>query len=871
MPNVCFTPGVARVPVVLALLLALAGPAAAEIRRLPTDARPTFQEVFLRLDPATERFTGSVRMDLVVDRPTAELRFHAPTATIGRILLFDAEGPVPARVSEPDDQEQVTLTAERPLVPGKAWLGLDFENGYAAGAIGLYRTESGGDWYAFTQMEPDDARLAFPSWDEPAYKIPWKLTIEVPEGQTALSNMPETARSTRDGWTRFEFATSPPMPSYLVAMAVGPFDFVPVAETSTPTRIVTPRGKAALAGVAAELTPPILAAMEDWFERPYPYPKLDLIALSEFWPGAMENPGLITFHESRILFDTATAGPGERRGFARLAAHEIAHIWFGDYVTMDWWDDLWLNEAFADWLGDKITDRLWPEYRHLLTQQSSVDGQMRNDARPGSLPIRHPVASTHELLGNVGLVYAKGKRVLGMIERWIGPEPFRRGVLEYLEANAWGNARGEDLWAALSAASGQDVGAALRGFLELPGYPSVRVEPLAGGRIGLSQERFTTAGRPAGDDLWTVPVTLRWSDGATVRESTLLLDAVRKEFDLGAAAIAWIHPNADGLGYYRWTLPAELDRSLRAVPATALTPGDRIDLAGNATSQIEGGALGAEAWFATQARLAADPDPTVLFAAVQNVETLAPMLVPAERGDGYAAWLRRAFGPALERIGMEPRANEETALTLARPRLFRLLGVDGASPEVRRAAERLVAAHRAGASDLDPSLVEAAHEVRASHGDLAFHAECRARLEAARTPPERDLALKTLAAFRTPEAARATLALALTPAIRTTEFRNLWTGFGRWEGGQDLLFAWIRDDFAAVWEKLSPNARPFLPRTLSGCSVERQAALEAFFRETDRQAPGIDGELARGRELHRDCQALREREGAAVARALAAP
>ncbi len=268
------------------------------------------------------------------------------------------------------------------------------------------------------------------------------------------------------------FKRTPPLPAYLLALASGPFEVTPIPGLSVPGRVITVAGQSRLAANAAQVVPPILAALEGWFGRPYPFEKLDLIAAPEFWPGAMENPGAIVFADSVLLLDPARATGHDRLRLASITAHEIAHQWFGDLVTMAWWDDLWLNESFADWLADKITDQVYPQWKQETAVRVDINGVMGEDARPSAAPIRRPIRSPDEVLENSGVVYEKGKAVLAMFEVFLGPETFRRGVNDYLREHAWGNATSRDLWSALGRAAGRDVGAAMTTFVDQPGLPS---------------------------------------------------------------------------------------------------------------------------------------------------------------------------------------------------------------------------------------------------------------------------------------------------------------------------------------------------------------------------------------------------------------
>src|SRR5439155_17675029 len=347
-------------------------------------------------------------------------------------------------------------------------------------------------------FEATEARCAFPCWDEPEFKIPFQVTLVVPEAHLAIGNTPVETDTVADGQRTVVFERTPPLPAYLLAIATGPLETVPIEGMRVPGRIVTIKGASGVAREAARVTPPLVAALEKYFGLPYPYRKLDLLAVPEFWPGAMENAGAIAFADRILLIDPRAASAGQKRTLVAVDAHELAHMWFGDLVTMKWWDDLWLNESFASWMGDKITQEVAPEYEMPLAEVEETQRAMLRDAQRSTRPIRAPI----DVFDNIDeafdeLTYDKGQAVLTMFEAWLGPETFRKGVVAYLKAHAWGSATASDLWASLSKTAGRDVAGPMSTFLDQPGVPLVKVDLLPGGKVRLSQERFLNEGAAA--------------------------------------------------------------------------------------------------------------------------------------------------------------------------------------------------------------------------------------------------------------------------------------------------------------------------------------------------------------------------------------
>ena len=479
----------------LFLLAAATCPEAAETvppYRLANDVVPQSESISLRLDPAKDSYSGSVRIELRVKQPTTSFRFHASRMKLGKLELRAGSTPVATRLTQ--EGVVATVTTDKPLAVGNYTLAMSFDNEFGRRAVGLYKMTQHGQSYAFSQFESADARQAFPCWDEPLFKIPFQLTLEIPTALEAVTGTPLRSQKAAGAWKTLVFEPTKPLPSYLLAIAVGPLEFVPIPGLGMPGRVVTPRGQTKLSGLATELTAPILHALEAYFGSRYPYDKLDLIAVPEYWPGAMENPGAITYSDGLLLVDPQSAGPRERRALANVTAHELAHMWFGDLVTMAWWDDLWLNESFADWMGDKITAQLYPQYHLELSEMQTIQGIMNADARPTTESIRQEVKIAEQALNHVGLDYAKGKAVLRMFEQFVGPDKFRAGINDYLKAHAFGNATAADLWAALSKATGQDIAPAMATFLDQPGLPLIEAQILPGGKVKLTQRRFANAG-----------------------------------------------------------------------------------------------------------------------------------------------------------------------------------------------------------------------------------------------------------------------------------------------------------------------------------------------------------------------------------------
>ncbi|HUP64388.1 MAG TPA: M1 family metallopeptidase [Thermoanaerobaculia bacterium] len=829
--------------------------------RLDPRVSPTMQEITLRLDPSAESYTGSTSIELAISETVGSFRLHAEEMDIRALTLTRGGTGIPVTFEERERAILEVIAAE-PLAPGTATLQIDFANEYDKRAVGLYKMSSAD--YLFTQFEAVDARKAFPSWDEPEFKIPFQMTIEAPEGLTVITNTPEEASEIRDGWRRVRYAKTKPLPTYLLALAVGEFDRVPIEGMGVPGNIYAVRGRANLAGLAAREIPPLLAAHERWFGMPYPYEKLDFLAVPEYWPGAMEHPGLITFADRILLLDEARATLGQRRTLSNVISHEIAHQWFGNLVTMQWWDDLWLNESFADWLGDKIAADVHPEHQVGISELGSIQNIMAGDARPSAEPILAETVAPESVLNRVGLAYNKGKAVLGMFERWVGEFEFQKGVRAYLRDNAWKNATSNDLWNALAATGRKDLPEAMATFLEQPGFPLIEVTPVAEGEILLRQSRFTLPGNPGSDSLWKVPVAIRFASEGREGEKTVLLTGREQRVKLAGAPLDWIYPNADGTGYYRWTLPPDRILSLAERAQGTLTVRERITFVGNMAALLDGDVIEGDDFLRTLEQFALDAEPLVLGTVVSEIAGIESAFVTEDLEPAFAVWVRRTLRPALDRIGISARPGEEPAIAPIRAQLVGILATDGNDPQIRQWGRELAASYMKDPSSVDSSLASTALLIAALDGDEELFETFKGRFETTDNPADRQRFLRALSAFEGPEIVEEALAYSLTGPLRANELLSIAYGIREGAKGRERSYRWLIENWDTVSSRIPPLGLPGLASFAGGCEEERLTRAREFFADSARGTPPLLSRLERVEDQVQECVALRAREGAAV-------
>jgi len=827
---------------------------------------PVFESVRLVVDPAAPSYHGLAHVELKGIDLAASFTFHARDLVIGGLTLQGNGGRIP--VEHVVEGDVVRVTSSRPLAPGSYALDVDFTAKFNLQAASLYRLKVENDWYSFTQFEATDARGAFPCWDEPEFKIPFQLTLVVPEAHLAIGNTPIESETVAGGQKTVVFEKTRPLPAYLLAIATGPLETVPIEGMRVPGRIVTIKGASGLAGEAARITPPLVAALEKYFGIPYPYRKLDLLAVPEFWPGAMENAGAITFADQILLIDPHVASGDQKRRLVSIAAHELAHMWFGDLVTMRWWDDLWLNESFASWMGDKIGDQVFPGGRLQIAQVGGMQSAMRSDGRLSTRAMRQPIEGVENLdqLADE-LTYDKGQAVLTMFEAWLGPETFRKGVVAYLKAHEWGSATASDLWASLSKTAGRDVAEPMATFLDQPGVPLVSADLLPGGKVRLSQRRFLTDGAVAPQRaIWQIPVILKYSDGRTARTRTLLLKEPSRVVALeGVTRPAWVHPNAGETGYYRWRVPPVTLTVLAAAAPEGMDARERIGYIGNLEALLDEGALRGDEDLRLLSRFAFDPRPEVIDALIEHVGKVKEAFGDGDLKEPFVSYVRSVLSPALQRFGRARAEGEDEAVSLLRPDLLEALAIEGQDATILSDADSLARSYLDDESSIDPALAGAALRLSASRGDMALFRQYRRRFESAQVPADRNRYLAALGSFRRPEVVDAALAYALRGPLRTQEILTIPNHVSEDSAYRSAVWTWVAENFKTIADRIPPNYGIFLVHFASGCSDERLQAARDFFSDPAHDLPGIRTELEKVADEVDDCVRLRRRERAAVA------
>jgi puromycin-sensitive aminopeptidase len=786
--------------------------------RLPEHPRPERYDLSLWVDPAKPGYRGEVEIELAIATGTRSIELHAVDLEIGASSASDAQGEVKvAKLRPSPERETVTLVLDRPLEGTRARLRIAFAGKLRADLRGLYLARSGKRRYAATQLEAADARRFFPCFDEPDKKARFRVRLTTPARYQAVSNGAVVKTERRGAQKTVHFAETPKLSTYLVALVVGELEASKAVRVGpTPIRVWCVPGKKQLAGFALEVAAEALKRLEVYFGLPYPYGKLDLLAVPDFEFGAMENAGAVTFRETLLLVDPKTVTLAEKKRVAEVITHELAHMWYGDLVTMAWWDDLWLNEAFATWMAFKIVDAWKPEWKMWLDFESHRAPAFALDALESTHPIYGPVASASEATENFDVItYEKGASVVRMLESWLGPAVFRSGVRRYIRKHREGNARAADLWRALEHAAKRAVEPIVSPWVERPGFPLIaaqRVDSEGQAFLLVEQERFFASpslGAEARAETRPIPLVLRVRPArGRDRIVRALVEKKRERIALGPSAdVRWVYANADEASFVRALHDGAILRAL-GDELGRLAPAERMGLLGHQWAGVRADRAPLADWLDLVTRLGDEPEPDVLAAAhgplAWIVDQAVPAL-PAEHAARFRANLAQVFSPAFAKLGWSAARNEPDATRQRRSALISILGNLAEAPDVLEGVEAQIGPYLKDRRTLEPNLAGPVVDLAARSGDGArFDAYLRT-MEAARTPQERTRFEMALGAFRDPQLVERALALSLSERVPTQDVVPLLCRMLANPAARERTWEFIRERWGTLAPRVSPG------------------------------------------------------------------
>jgi aminopeptidase N len=780
--------------------------------KLPKDVRPT--EYAIRIVPDLEKlsFTGSETVKLLVEKPIAKLVLNAFEM---EILSASVDGQaLPKKSIAIDAAEQtLTLTLPNELAAGEHELALTFSGKINAQGQGLfyarYREQGTNEKKIMlgTQFEATDARRMFPCWDEPSFRAKFQLTAVVPENFTAVSNMPAEGEKKEEGSKEIRFAMSPSMSSYLVVLCAGEFDLIEGEQDGVKLRVVTTKGKAEMGRYALESEAKILHYYNEYFGVPYPLPKLDLIAVPGGFGGAMENWGAITYYEAVLLFDPKNSSTETRQDIFAVIAHEMAHQWFGDLVTMAWWDNLWLNEGFASWMGSKCTDRFNPEWNEWLRRNVPRDASrrigfakdtaMQSDARSTTHPVQQPVRTEAEANNAFDeITYRKGQSIIRMLESFLGEEVFRDGIRKYIATHKYSNTTTADLWEALTEISGKPVGEIAPGWTEQPGLPVVRVERQEN-TIKLTQERFTVHFPDPPALQWQIPLTYRTADqpatnGFLLREKSANLPS---ELPNDKA----IKLNLDDAGYYRVQYDSA-SWNLIVAQLPQLSESDRVNLLIDAWALVQANREPLSHYLGLVDQVVNDDQVAVYNQIIDTFTFINRLLAGDSARPRFQQFARALLRPAFDRVGWAAKPGEPSKAGFLRASLIRGLGLLNDSDVVagcRSRFDRFLSDPTTVPPDLRPTIFAVVGRYADSGAWEKLH---KLGLKTTSTE-EKQYYYEALGNATDPKLITRTIALALTDELPTSRAAALLAFAARQGEHPELVWAYAQEHMPALLAK----------------------------------------------------------------------
>lgn len=827
---------------------------------------PVRYDLELSPDLSAATFTGRVRIELNVLEPTRQLVLNAAELEILSGTVDDQ----PGSVSLDEPLERLTITLDSPIAPGPATVDITFTGTLNDKLRGFYRstfTDSDGvaRVIATTQMQSTDCRRAFPCWDEPDFKAVFSITLVVEPDLVAISNGPEEHSMLRDDGRRLvRFADTMPMSTYLVAMVVGPLAVTPpVVVDGTPMRIVHVPGKESLTGFGMDAAVAGLRFFESFYGIPYPGKKIDLIALPDFAAGAMENLGCITFRESLLLIDPETSTQVDQQRVVDVITHELAHMWFGDLVTMKWWNGIWLNEAFATFMEVDATDTYRPDWKRWTNFALERAVAFEVDSLASTRAVEFEVRSPQDAEGMFDvLTYQKGGALLRMLQQYLGPDRFRDGIRHYLTLHAYANTETSDLWDAIEHVTGDPVRRLMDSWIWQPGFPLVTAA-LEGTDLVLRQERFGYTHEARGDGTtWLVPVHVRELDSNT-RHTVLLSESSTRVPLTGNGAVI---VNSGGHGYFRVAYDDTLRRRIGRQELTQLETIDRFNLIADAWAAVIAGQLRCADFLDLVDGFVDEADLAVWQAIEVGLRGCDRLVDDAGRTH-LADRITELVSPAMRRLGWDRLAGEDQLQSQLRGLLVQILGTRGSHPPTVDRLVQLFTDGIAAPAAVDPELFAAAIAVVSSLGRSEHYDTCLQAFRAASTPQDAVRFLYALADFDAPELVVRTVEFAFSDEVKT---QNAPFVIGRTIANRingHRAWSMLRERWTEANERFPTNTIVRMVDAVK--TLDRTAAVEetaAFF--ASHPIPQGAKTLAQILERQRVNAAMRERESLALADAL---
>jgi aminopeptidase N len=810
-----------------ALLISLAP--AAHAQRLPKTVIPSHYGLTLAPDLKTATFTGIETIDVDLKEPSKTITLNSAEIEFKSVTVKAAGKEQTATVSTDNEKEQTTFTFPETIPAGPATLTVNYTGILNDKLRGFYLSKTDKRNYAVTQFESTDARRAFPSFDEPAFKATFDITLVIDKADTAISNAPivsDTPGPSADKHT-LKFDRTVKMSTYLVAFLVGDFECSSGSSDGVAIRVCATPGKVELTRYGLDVAKYVLHYYNDYFGIRFPLKKLDLIGIPDFEAGAMENFGAITYRETDLLIDQKNSSIGAKKNVAEVIAHEMAHQWFGDLVTMQWWDNIWLNEGFATWMETKPVKAMHPEWNIDQEEASSLNGTLNLDAQPTTRAIRAK-ADTREEIEQMfdGISYGKAGAVLHMVENYLGEETFRKGVHNYLAAHEYSNATAEDFWGAQTKTSGKPVDKIMESLVAQPGVPILTLgDQQASHGVSVAQQRFflSPSIKPDPAQKWTLPVCFKSSEGSACK--VLTPETARLDLPMNPFVFA----DSNGTGYYRVAYTPAQYSAIVSFVESGLKPTERISLIGGEWAQVRANKSTVGDYLNLVSAVKSDRNAEVISTALSGVETTYVRVASndSER-DALAAWIRSSFAPIYAQLPA-PSPSDTPATIELRSTLFATLG-EAKDPTVLKQAREIADSFLTDPGSVDPTLGQTALSIATHNGDAALYDKLVHVYETSNNPEFRNGALQLSATFDDPALAHRTLDYALTPKVRSQDAAIQFAIVMQSEKTRPLAWQYIKDHWDTIHSLLTPELGNILVSSTSAfCSAADRDDVQQWF------------------------------------------
>ena len=824
--------------------------------RLPQTIRPKSYQLSLELDPDKDNFSGTTTIKLDIDIATSHLWLHGKDLSVSKVQLKYNKAKIFKGIYRQMDSTGVAkIEFDQPLEPGTAELIIEYSAPFNHALEGIYKVKDGELNYAFSQFEATSARLAFPGFDEPAFKVPFQTTLTVSHKHKAFTNTPTVSETDLgNGKKRIVYAKSPPLPSYLIAFAVGEFDVVKgkdipataIRKKPIPLKGIATKGKGSKLEYALKNTHAILLSLEDYFQQPYPYAKLDLVAAPDFAFGAMENAGLIIYREQLLLLDE-NAPLSQKRSYMNVHAHELAHQWFGNLVTPEWWNDIWLNEAFATWMAYTSNNQTFPEqqFKQDLLQRSLR--AMGQDSLTKARQIRQPIISNHDIQSAFdSITYLKGGGVLSMIESFLTPEAFREGLQHYMQKHQFKNATADDFIRALAQKSEHIpdtlITQAFNSFLEQPGIPYLTINTQCNEKqtiVEVEQSRYLPIGsKGAQPQLWSIPACLNYSIAGSHYQHCQIIDQEKQSITLPEeGCVDYLMPNAQGAGYYRYTMPAQDWRKLLSFK-DSLSTEDMISITDSFNAAINAGTLDFTDLIDIAPQLISHSSSKVSTAPIEILSFAYDKVAKTEQDKRVLAHLNQTlYSSKLDDLGLTTRDSDNVDDTQLRRALISFAAEKGQHQAVKshliEMAKNYTGFKKSGhisEEGIDLNLINTAIQVATKELGVDFAEHLLALLQQTHDGSTRVKLLQGLGAVQDAQYAAKLRELILSETLRDNEIYYIAYQQMNIDSIRPDMWQWFKENYEGFKSRVSAFSQSRIPRVASYfCTKKEAQEVEQFF------------------------------------------